>query len=79
MVSYQSTCLADLVVESWSSPSTFSKRSATLLVFAIALSLAGCGEAWDTYEKPQNGNETEWHECMRKHDPVHRHVCRDLR
>lgn len=48
-------------------------------IVVLAFLLCGCGENWDSYDRPENGNETEWHKCMREHDPVHRHVCRDLR
>jgi len=44
------------------------------------LCLAGCGEDWADYHKPANPeSETDWHRCMRQHDPVHRSACRDLR
>lgn len=49
------------------------------VIAAIALLLCGCGPDWDSYEKPENGVETEWHKCMRERIAPHRHVCRDLR
>ena len=46
----------------------------------VAVLLCGCGENFDVYEKPAAGQpETPWHECMRKHNPTSRHVCRELK
>lgn len=50
-----------------------------VILIAIAATLSGCGEEFDTYDMPENGVETPWHECMRTHQPTGRHVCKDLR
>jgi len=52
----------------------------TRVVILLCLLLSGCGEDWGSYEKPaKGGKESDWHACMRQHDPIHRNVCRDLK
>ena len=51
------------------------------IIAALSLiALTGCGDDFASYEKPANGQETEWHRCMRQSAPVGRSSkCQDLR
>jgi hypothetical protein len=53
--------------------------SRILILATLAVLLCGCGESWDNYGEESFPGETEYHKCMREHDPVHRNVCRELR